>query len=65
MIDHKDRNYKISPGVRIKSSPESMDRETLIETIEDLADYASTLQVQIRALRAVIHTALKKGLDND
>ena len=58
MIDHKDRNYKISPGVRIKSSPESMDRDTLIETIEDLADYASTLQVQIRALRSVLQHAI-------
>lgn len=58
MIDHKDRNYKISPGVRIKSSPEGMDRATLVETIEDLADYASTLQVQIRALRSVLQHAI-------
>ena len=58
MIDPKDRVYQISPGVRIKSSPEGMDRATLIETIEDLADYASTLQVQIRALRSVLQHAI-------
>ena len=65
MIDHKDRNYKIAHGVRISADPDSMDRATLIDTIEDLADYASSLQTQIRSLRAVIHTAMKKGLDSD
>ena len=65
MIDHKDRNYKIAHGVRISADPDTMSRDALIDTIEDLADYASSLQTQIRALRAVLHTAMKKGLDND
>ena len=65
MIDRNNRKYQIAHGVRIPDNPDSMDRDTLIDTIEDLADYASSLQAQIRALRAVIHTAVKKGLNNE
>ena len=63
MIDPENRKFKIAHGVRISADPDTMNRDTLIDTIEDLADYASSLQTQIRALRAVLHTAMKKGLD--
>ena len=65
MIDRNNRKYQIAHGVRIPDNPDNMDRDTLIDTIEDLADYASSLQTQIRTLRAVIHTAVKKGLNNE
>ena len=65
MINRNDRKYQIAHGVRIPDNPDNMDRDTLIDTIEDLADYASSLQTQIRTLRAVIHTAVKKGLNNE
>ena len=65
MINRNNRKYQIAHGVRIPDNPDNMDRDTLIDTIEDLADYASSLQTQIRTLRAVIHPAVKKGLNHD
>ena len=55
-----ERVYQIARGVRISADPDEMDRETLIRTIEDLADYASSLQIQLRAVRSVLKESLKK-----
>ena len=63
MIDHKDRKFKIAHGVRISADPETMSKDRLVDDVYDLGNYASSLQTQIRSLRAVIHTAMKKGLD--
>ena len=65
MIDRENRNFKIAHGVRITADPETMSKDRLVDEVYDLGNYASSLQTQIRALRAVIHTALKKGLTND
>ena len=65
MIDRENRNFKIAHGVRITAYPETMSKDQLVDEVYDLGNYASSLQTQIRALRAVIHTALKKGLTDD
>lgn len=65
MIDRENRNFKIAHGVRITADPETMSKDQLVDEVYDLGNYASSLQTQIRALRAVIHTALKKGLTDD
>ena len=65
MIDPENRKFKIAHGVRISADPETMGKDRLVDEVYDLGNYASSLQTQIRALRAVLHTAMKKGLDND
>lgn len=65
MIDREDRNFKLAHGVRITADPETMSKDQLVDEVYDLGNYASSLQTQIRALRAVLHTAMKKGLNNE
>lgn len=54
------RSYEISRGVRVDKNPDDMSRDELINALDDLGDYTSSLQVQMRALRSVLQHAIKK-----
>lgn len=54
------RSYEISRGIRVDKNPDEMSREALIEALEDLGDHASSLQIQLRAIRSVLQAALRR-----
>lgn len=56
-----DRKYQIEYGVWIPADPDSMDRDTLIRTVEDLATFASTKLIENRALQNILTRHMERG----
>lgn len=54
------RSYEISRGVRVDKNPDDMSRDELINAIDDLGEYASSVLIQMRALRSVLQAALRR-----
>ena len=56
-----ERNYEIARGVRISADPDTLSRDQVIDELYEIGNYASSLQIQMRALRSVLQNALRKG----
>lgn len=58
-----ERNFEIARGVRISADPDTLSRDQVIDELYDIGNYASSLQIQMRALRSVLQNALRKKDD--
>lgn len=58
-----ERNFEIARGVRITSDPDTLSRDQVIDELYEIGNYASSLQIQMRALRSVLQNALRKKDD--
>lgn len=58
-----ERNYEIARGVRISADPDTLSRDQVIDELYEIGNYASSLQIQMRALRSVLQNALRKKDD--
>lgn len=55
-----ERRYELARFIRISKAPEQMTVPELIETLEDVAEYASRRVSECHTLRNVLNNALKK-----
>lgn len=55
-----ERNFEIARGVRISADPDTLTKDALVDEIYEVGNYASSLQIQMRALRSVLQNALRK-----
>lgn len=55
-----ERRYELARYIRIPKPPEDMTVPELIETLEDVAEYASRRVSECHTLRNVLNNALKK-----
>lgn len=55
-----ERRYELARYIRISKPPEDMTVQELIETLEDVAEYASRRVSECHALRNVLQTAITK-----
>lgn len=55
-----ERRYELARYIRVSKPPEDMTTQELIETLEDVAEYASRRVSECHTLRNVLNTALKK-----
>lgn len=58
-----ERNFEIARGVRISADPDTLNRDQVIDELYEVGSYASSLQIQMRALRSVLQNALRKKED--
>ncbi|SMY03747.1 hypothetical protein BSP239C_03606 [Brevibacterium sp. 239c] len=61
MNDRPEREFEIARGVRISADPDTLSKSAVIDELYELGNYASSLQIQMRALRSVLQHAIKKG----
>lgn len=55
-----ERHFEIARGVRISADPDTLNRDQVIDELYEVGSYASSLQIQMRALRSVLQNALRK-----
>lgn len=56
-----DRQHEIAWGIRVSKDPADMNAEELENTIYSIADYASRVLLENRALLKIVRDAINKG----
>ena len=56
-----ERHFEIARGVRISADPDTLTKDAIIDELYEVGSYASSLQIQMRALRSVLQAAITKG----
>lgn len=60
-ITNPDRQHEVAWGIRVPKDPATMNAEELEDTIYSIADYASRVLLENRALLKIVKDAINNG----